>query len=372
MTELTRESGPDQGLRLADGVTRSIAADARILLRSSSGHFVAVPAGAAPLIVKLEAGCRYDELVELVQGSAGSGQIVPTADSSLRDFIDALRKSGLLHGQSAEHTRTDRFLARAGADFFARLPLPVDIDRFAAGIARPLRRHSAGTLLIVTAIAAVAGIIGGLATVLEHRGELVGPPASALTIVAVLVLVQLAAHETFHAIALRTQGARVREIGVGLLYFFVPVAYVDRTEAYAVRSRPGLVLIALAGPIMDATLIGVAAVVALTVDADAHQVLVLYLTAELFLLVANCNPLFRSDGYHAIEAAFGALNMRARAFTIVTNAILRRPQPAHIRATKRTHRVGLVAYAGGSVVYLVLMLWNLSHTILLAVFGAQS
>ncbi len=38
----------------------------------------------------------------------------------------------------------------------------------------------------------------------------------------------------------------------------------------------------------------------------------------------------------------------------------------------RAHRVGLVSYALGSVLYLVLMLWNLSHTILLTVFGTPS
>jgi putative peptide zinc metalloprotease protein len=372
MTQLTSETEPDRRLRLADGVTRSIAADDRILLRSPSGHFVAVPAGAEPLIVKLEAGCRYGELLQLVRGADPAGQAAGTADPGVGAFVDALRKSGLLEGQSGVHSRTDRFLARAGTDFFARLPLPVDIDRFAAAVARPARGSSARTLLIVAAVGSAAGVVGGLATVLGHRGELAQPPTTALVIVAALVLVQLAVHETFHAIAMRTQGARVREIGVGLLYYFVPVAYVDRTEAYAVRSRPGLVLIALAGPFVDATLIGVAALVALNADGDTHRVLVLYLTAELFLLVANCNPLFRSDGYHAIEAAFGALNMRARSFTILTNAVLRRPQPAHVRAMTRARRIGLVSYALGSVTYLVLMLWNLSHTILLTVFGTNS
>ncbi|MCL9666312.1 hypothetical protein L2091_13875 [Curtobacterium albidum] len=372
MTQLTSETEPDGVLRLASGVTRGVAADGRLLLRSPAGHFAAVPAGVEPLIARLEAGCDHDELVQLIRRTDAVDDAGTAATDGVRKFLDALRKSGFIEGQSGGHSRTDRFLARAGADFFARLPLPVNIDGFAAAVARPLHRFSAPTLLVVAGIAAATAVAGGLATVLANTSELAQPSIEAIAIVAVLVVIQLAVHETCHAIAMRTQGARVREIGVGLLYYFVPVAYVDRTEAYAVRSRPGLVLIALAGPLVDAALIGVAAVLALNVTGGAHEAVVLYLTAELFLLLANCNPLFRSDGYHAIEAAFGALNMRARAFTIVTNALLRRPQPAHVLAMARAHRAGLVSYALGSVLYLVLMLWNLSHTILLTVFGTPS
>ncbi|WP_146242794.1 site-2 protease family protein [Curtobacterium sp. MCBD17_019] len=362
------DAGTARHLRLADGVTRSVATDTRILLRTPDGRFVAVPPGASPIIGELERGCSFERLAELVR-VVGDGR---AAEAALTEFIDALRKSGLIAGASSARSRTDRFLARAGADFFARLPVPVDIDRVATMAARPMRRVSAGALLLVSVILATTGVAAGFATAVSHRDELARPPADAVVVVIALVLLQLGAHETAHAVALRTQGARVREIGVGLLYYFVPVAYVDRTEAYSVRSRPGLVLIALAGPVLDSALIGVAAVVALVVGHDAHRVLVLYVTAELILLVVNCNPLFRSDGYHAIEAAFGALNMRARAFTIVTNAVLRRAQPAYVRAMTRMRRIGLAVYAVGSVLYLIAMSWHLAHAILLVVLGARS
>ncbi|MHC2186267.1 putative peptide zinc metalloprotease protein [Rathayibacter agropyri] len=372
MTQISKGNDVTQVLRLTNGVTRSVTVDNRLLLRTPVGRFIAVPKGCAPIIDRLEEGCSFDNLRALILSAHDTTIEKPHADASLHEFIASLQNSGFIDGALVQPSRADRFLRRAGVDFLARLAVPVDIDRVADILAKPLRRIPISLLLVISLCISSVGIAAGLGTVSRHRSSLSQPPLTTLCIVLVMVLLQLAIHEVCHAVAMRAQGARVREIGVGLLYYFVPVAYVNRTEAYTVQSRPGLVLIALAGPLLDASLIGAAAIGVLAVDGDAQQTLVLYITAELLLLIANCNPLFRSDGYHALEAAFGMMNIRSRAFTILINALLRRRQPAHIRSLPAHSRVGLIAYALGSIVYLIAVLVNLSQTILMTVLGAPS
>jgi len=361
MTAEAAHDASDERLSFTHGVRRSVAVDSRILLRAPDGRFVALSPALRPLVDRLEGGCDRRELRQLIECDARD------AEGALRDFIESLRRAGVLGGRSREPSRRERLMAHAGADFLLRLPIRADPDRIAQRLAQPLHGVRPSRLLVVALVLGTAGVALGLATVQPWQPRLHPVGLLWLLLIAGVVLAQLALHELCHAVALRAQDVPVREAGVGLLYFFVPVAYVDRTEAYAVRSRPGLVLIALAGVLFDASMIGAASVAASFASGVLHDALAIYVTAELFLLAANCNPLFRSDGYHALEAAFGALNMRARAFRIVIDGVCRRSQPGYIRAMSRRARVGLAVYAGGSVVYLTVVLAGLCRTILASV-----
>jgi putative peptide zinc metalloprotease protein len=62
--------------------------------------------------------------------------------------------------------------------------------------------------------------------------------------------------------------------------------------------------------------------------------------------------LFPTDGYHALEAAFGGLNFRRRAFGYAGHRILRRPLPSALVSTSRTQRVGYTLYTAVAVLYM--------------------
>ncbi len=225
-------------LRLASGVTRGVAADGR----SSSGARPDTSrraGGVEPLIARLEAGCDHDELVQLIRRTDAVDDAGTAATDGCAQVPRCAAEVGVHRGQSGEHSRTDRFLARAGPDFFARLPLPVNIDGFAAACrarrctVQVLRAHAPRR----RRIAAATAVAGGLATVLTNTSELAQPSIEAIAIVARPRGHPARSAQTCHAIAMRTQGARVREIGVGLLYYFVPSP--TSTAPRRTRSGPG-------------------------------------------------------------------------------------------------------------------------------------
>ena len=79
-----------------------------------------------------------------------------------------------------------------------------------------------------------------------------------------LVLLQILIHETLHAVVAQYLRRPVRGLGVALLFYFMPLAYVDRTDAYRHRGRPGRVMLAVAGPLSDGIAGGCTALVLVT------------------------------------------------------------------------------------------------------------
>ncbi len=55
--------------------------------------------------------------------------------------------------------------------------------------------------------------------------------------VAIIMILHLALHEIAHAIVTKAYGITIREAGIALLYYFIPVAYVDRTDTYRLKSK---------------------------------------------------------------------------------------------------------------------------------------
>lgn len=153
-----------------------------------------------------------------------------------------------------------------------------------------------------------------------------------------IALTQTAIHELSHAVACRYYGIPVREIGVGLLFYFIPAAYVDRTDAYRLPSRRARVLIALAGVCVDILWLGGYAILAEHVGGQLQQVCILLLWLQVAALVGNLNPLLPTDGYDALEAGLGAVNLRARAFTSLRCLVLRQPLPSWLATRSRPQR----------------------------------
>ena len=65
-------------------------------------------------------------------------------------------------------------------------------------------------------------------------------------------------HETGHAVAARYHGVQVGKIGI-LFFFMAPLAYVDVTDAWKLKSRWSRVQIALAGIYLELAVAAIAA-----------------------------------------------------------------------------------------------------------------
>lgn len=119
-------------------------------------------------------------------------------------------------------------------------------------------------------------------------------------------------HEAGHATAARRQGVRVGRTGV-MFFMFAPLAYVDVTNAWALKRRWSRVQIALAGVYIEC---GVAAAAALLwwwlpTGWIKHMAAQLFILAGPTTLLVNANPLLRLDGYYVLSDWADIPNLRS-------------------------------------------------------------
>jgi putative peptide zinc metalloprotease protein len=176
---------------------------------------------------------------------------------------------------------------------------------------------------------------------------------------------QVVCHEGSHALLCQYFRVPVREMGVGLLLYFLPVAYVDRTDAYRLRSRWQRAMIALAGPASDLVWTGIYGVLVLQLSGGllletAHALLFF----NLFLLVVNLNPILPTDGYAALEAAAGELNFRARAMAYLAHRISFTPLSSSLQGISTSRVLAYLAFVGVYLAYVALLLLSFGSALI--------
>ena len=128
------------------------------------------------------------------------------------------------------------------------------------------------------------------------------------------------------------------------MFWVIPIAYVDRTDSYRVRSRLGLTMLALAGIFSDGVVCGLEAGVAWASTGMVRQVALTLCAFQLTMLVTNLNPLTQSDGVAAAEAATGSVNLRGRSMLVLRCVVTRRPLPPALAGMRLAVRWGYFAY----------------------------
>lgn len=103
-------------------------------------------------------------------------------------------------------------------------------------------------------------------------------------------------------------------------------------------------------------MIFLAATLATTLHGLMSNVFSAVVIAQSYLLAINLNPLFRTDGYHALEALLGASNMRSRAIAFAVTSILRMPQPSYLENVSSGVKVGYLVYLFLGVGYVIVLL----------------
>lgn len=196
--------------------------------------------------------------------------------------------------------------------------------------------------------------------VLKPHEALPGSHVSWWFLLGALVL-HTAGHEMAHALVSSYYGVKVREIGVALLYFFIPVAYTDRTDAYRLRQFHQRACISAAGPVFDLLLTGLSALLSLTATGWLSYNFRMLMWLQLAGFVTNLNPLLPGDAYHVLEAWFGALNFRRRAFTVLWRRLTWRVLPPHLQHLTRRQQCLHFSYAALAIGYLVSLAMTLLH-----------
>lgn len=167
-----------------------------------------------------------------------------------------------------------------------------------------------GVLAWSTLVASGLLIVFGHHDEFRHELQSLFDPAMWLVLLAFWLIAKVL-HELGHAVAARYHGVRVGKIGV-MFFLFAPLAYVDVTDAWKLRSRIHRVQIALGGVYVELACAAVAAWAWWYLPAGVLK----HLSAQFFLvagpatLLVNANPLLRLDGYYVVSDLTDIANLR--------------------------------------------------------------
>ncbi|WP_157849792.1 MULTISPECIES: hypothetical protein [Streptomyces] len=335
--------------------------DIPLIFDPVTGNYHRITRASEVVLTFLDGTRSRDDLVEYFASRGRTGSEA-TFSRQLDSFLASLERSGLLEGSDLPEkagggrVRTSMFMPR----IVLTKSLPVVLEP----VARLLRALPAWLLVAVAALAALAGYGFGFHTFFTETPPLkqsAGGPAF-LTATGVMLLFVLV-HETAHALVAQVLKVPIRGLGVALLFYFMPVAYVDRTDAYRVRERGGRVVLALAGILSDGVFCGLTGIAALRSEGLVQHTAALVLGMQLLMLVVNLNPLMPSDGYTALEAATGRTNARGRAFALLRSTVRRQPLPPHLENLAARARLAYLAYGLFSIAYVCFLAFSMFRTI---------
>jgi putative peptide zinc metalloprotease protein len=334
-----------QGIEVLRGMD-----DTPLIYDPVTGTYHRISRSAEALLSYFDGSRSTDDLVSML--ARDDAQRAEQVRVQVSAFVDTLDRSGLLVGSDVpddagrrSRIQTSRVMPRV----VVTRALPRVLEPL-AGVVRATPQTAVATAL---ALLAVAGFATGAGTLIGHdasvspfalRDGLVGAApvfgaALAVQLFAVLV------HECAHALVAQVLKVPVRALGFAMLFYFMPVAYVDRTDAYRVRSRAGRLALALAGIVSDGIFCGATALVASNASGTVQQVALVLLAYQLLGLLFNVNPLLPTDGYVALEVSLGLVDLRGRAFALVTSLLRRRELPPYLARLGRPARIGYVLYA---------------------------
>ena len=366
-TAMSSTSTPTSPIpRLRRGVSLIVGMDNQpMLFDSDSGKYHRLGAAAAfivnqfdgvrslPTIIEElpqdidEAGARritglVDNLREksLLVGSepAPAASAVPAAPARTR----RVRGRHTAQPRQARHLKVEK-PRRSGGWWLPRIIIARKYHRIVAPVVTLLQRLPAPALSWVFLALAACGYAAGAMALSSLAG---GPRPGVLVLVTAVAiqLVSILLHESWHAIVAGYLGTPIRGLGVALMFWAIPIAYVDRTDSYRVRSRRGLTMLALAGIFSDGVVCGLEAAVAWASSGTARQVALTLCAFQLTMLITNLNPLTQSDGVAAVEAATGSVNLRGRSMFVLRRVLSRQPLPPALAVMRPAVRWGYFVY----------------------------
>nr|WP_081385420.1 PqqD family protein [Actinomyces naeslundii] len=274
----------------------------------------------------------------LVGSEPAPAAAVPAAPARTR----RTRGRHTAHPRQARHLKVER-PRRSGGWWLPRIIIARKYHRIVAPIVTLLQRLPARALSWVFLALAVCGYAAGAMALSSLAG---GPRPGVLVVITAVViqLVSILLHESWHAIVAGYLGTPIRGLGVALMFWAIPIAYVDRTDSYRVRSRRGLTMLALAGIFSDGVVCGLEAAIAWASTGTVRQVVLTLCAFQLTMLVTNLNPFTQSDGVAAVEAATGSVNLRGRSMFVLRRVLTRQPLPPALAVMRPAVRWGYFIY----------------------------
>jgi putative peptide zinc metalloprotease protein len=356
----------DRPVKLAPYVSLIDGADGHALLfHAATGTYVRLSqtgARVVPLLDGTHTGTALLAAASRSRGPDGARDRAP----ALLSFLNDLRAAGVLSVPPEPLRGRQLVLARL-ARLTPRVRFPArHLNRILRPPAAVLSRYprTAVAVALLVAVAAMIAVVRALTAAAPP--VFTGPP---WMVVVGALLLQAAVHEMSHATVCQALGVPIREAGLKLFCLLIPLTYVDRTDAYRVRSRAARVAVALVGPFVDLASAGLCSLLIL-LDPGQLGELRWLLGLQLLVIVNNLNPFLPTDGHHAMESAMGELNLRHRANAQLAHVLFRIPLSTAHRAGSATRRRLYLAYGivstGFLGLFLTMIVLNISRLIMQA------
>jgi putative peptide zinc metalloprotease protein len=345
--------------RLAAGVELLSGPDEMPLLYvSEQKSYLRLSAAGAMVIRLLRQRCAMP-LSELVRSLTGQAEDIEMRRQVI-EFMRQLDQAGALEADAAQQSAPASPLRRLARRVAAKPRLELALwhpDRPLAarllGHIQTRLGHLLGKLIALLILLAVISVTYVAITPLSAHDF----SRASWLLICVLLALHTIGHELAHALVSSYYGIKVREMGVALLYYFIPVAYTDRTDAYRLRHFRQRAYIALSGLVFDLLATGLSALIAGATSGWLGTSFQMLMWGQLAGLISNLNPLLPGDACHALEAWFGALNFRRRAFTLFWRRLARRELPPYLQSLTLRQQVFHFAYAALASAYVLLLAW---------------
>jgi putative peptide zinc metalloprotease protein len=306
----TAESWLRAPLALSPNVERLTGADFQpMLYLTAERRYIRLSRGAANLLDALDGATTTAQILTEVN-DGGDPKLGERRREAVLGTIDRLRHAGAFTLDAGGEAVPERAGWRKWIAANPKLKITRGIDPLVTWPALIAVRHGRATRLMMMAL-----LVASLTLCIAGLVSFSTPTAILWPAVFGILLVEVAVHELSHAAVCKAFGVAVREAGVMLWWWFLPLAYVDCTDIYRLPARRSRVLVALAGPYVDLVGAGAAAAVALSASGEVSGTATIVFLSLLLMLARNLTPLLPTDGYHALEAATGELNLRRRAWS---------------------------------------------------------
>jgi len=248
----------------------------------------------------------------------------PLAQQQLLNTLMQLQEAGMLDMPGGDiqallaQRRRQRRMARISRWLrllSPRLPL-FDPDRFLDRTLPALNwLFHPLSLLVMLGLTALAGLqaMAQWDELTLYGAQRLDDPRSWLLLIGLYPLIK-ALHEFGHGFAAKAAGAEVNEMGITLLVF-IPVPYVDASDASVVPSKYRRMLVSAAGILVEMVLAALALFAWLQLPDGwlREAAFAGMLIGGVSTLLFNGNPLLRFDGYFVLSDALEIPNLATRA-----------------------------------------------------------
>jgi multidrug resistance efflux pump len=313
------------------------------------------------ILRQLDGVATNDEIIRGVQQRFN----FDLSKENLEQFLERIRKIGLLDDNSSRPTSEKRFRNRIRGDIFYLRVKIFNPDRLLDRLNRMFGFAYTKAFLVFSICCFVAAV--GIN--ISHWPEITHSLGTmfrfhSLFAAWVVVLSVILIHELSHGLTCKRYGGNVPEIGF-LLIYFMPAFYCNVSDAWLIREKSKRLLVSFAGAFSEITVWSLATIAWRVTEPNTFinfASLIIVVTSG-FKQLFNMNPLIKLDGYYLLSDYLEIPNLRAKASTYLRNLYrsLWHPAASYLHTLTQREKKILFLYGTLAGVYTT---WLLGYFIL--------